>query len=118
MEIVKSEIIMTKDLKGKIAIKFFNDLHFEELCIKHIPGYQIDRFNIIAVRVFSAKEFIITVFAVDKESHKTLHSNKFAVKKFKIENLAPAEFLKYVEAFNFTVADDEFHIDEMEIINK
>lgn len=109
---------MTKDLKGKIAVKFFNERHLEELCLKHISGYEIERFEIVAIRVFAGKEFIVTVYAADKNSHKTTSGNKFAVKKFKIENIEPSEILKYVEAFNLTVGDDAYHLDEMEITNK
>lgn len=106
---------MIKELRGKIAVKFFNDLHLEELCIKHVPGYEVDRFDIVAIRVFAGKEFIVTVFASDKLKMK---SNGSAVKKFKIEKVSPMEFLNYIESFNFTVSEEGYHLDQMEVINK
>jgi hypothetical protein len=109
---------MIKELKGKIAVKFFNDLHLEELCIKYIAGYEVDRFDILAIRVFSGKEFILTIYAADKLTHKRTQGEGLAVKKFKIEKISPLVFLNYIESFNFTISESGFQLDEMEVINR
>jgi hypothetical protein len=104
----------THEFKGKIAASFTSS-HLKELCAKHIPGFDDNRFRIIAVRVFAGTEFIVTVYANDlKHSENT----KLQVKKFKIESLSHAEFYNYVYGYNFTVFDEAIDPELMEVENK
>ena len=110
---------MEYDYGGKISAKFHANSGIETFCAKYILHYDPKRFHIVAIRVFSAKEFIITVYLEDKlKDLNKLHPGKILVKKFKIENIAPAEFFDLLEAFNFTLSNDHYDLDNMEVINK
>ena len=93
-------------------------MDLQDLCIKHIPGYEKERFDIVAVRVFASKEFIVTIYAADKQSNKTVKEMRYPVKKFKVQSLSMAELFDFVEAFSFTVSDDNFYLEDMEVTNK
>ena len=104
----------THELKGKIAATFIPE-QLNELCAKHIPGFDDNRYRIIAIRVFAGTEFIVTVYANDlKHSENT----KLQVKKFKIESLSHAEFYNFVQGYNFTVFDEAIDPELMEVENK
>jgi hypothetical protein len=103
----------TKDIHGKITLTFSEE-KLKHLCQDHIPGFDPDRFKIVAVRVFAGKEFIVTVFAQDKLNSDDLHH----AKKFKIETLSHKEFYNYVDGYNFTLVDDSVHIEAMTVTNK
>jgi hypothetical protein len=109
---------MIKDLRGKISVRLNESKDLEELCAKHIPGYDRDRFEIVAIRVFASKEFIVTVYAADKVSNKTVRELRYPVKKFKIQSLAMHELYEFVEAFNFTISADDYDVDDMDVTNK
>jgi hypothetical protein len=102
-----------KDIHGKIALTF-SEHKLKELCMNHIPGFERERFTIVAIRVYAGKEFIVTVFAQDKLKDADLHH----VKKFKIETLSHKEFYNYVDGYNYTLVDESVHIDDMAVINK
>ena len=109
---------MIRDLRGKISVKIADHMDLEDLCVKHIPGFEKERFEIVAVRVFASKEFIVTIYAADKHSQKTVNELRYPVKKFKIQSLSMQELFNFVEAFNFTVSDDDFYLEDMEVTNK
>jgi hypothetical protein len=110
---------MDKDYGGKISAKFHANSGIETFCAKHILHYDSKRFHIVAVRVFAAKEFIVTVYLDDKlKEISTIHPGKILVKKFKIENITATEFFDLIEAFNFTLSNDHYDLDNMEVINK
>ncbi|MDP1803067.1 MAG: hypothetical protein Q8L81_17025 [Bacteroidota bacterium] len=110
---------MDNDYGGKISAKFYANSGIETFCAKHILHYDPKRFYIVAIRVFAAKEFIITIYMEDKlKDLSTIHPGKILVKKFKIENVTPEEFFDLVEAFNFTLSNDNYDLDNMEVINK
>jgi hypothetical protein len=104
----------TLQFKGKIATTFMpQQLH--DFCAKHIPGFDDNRYRIIAMRVFAGTEFIVTVYANDlKHSENT----RLQVKKFKIESLSHTEFYNFVYGYNFTVFDESVDPELMEIENK
>jgi hypothetical protein len=104
----------THELKGKITMTFTTE-QLTELCTKHIPGFDGNRYRIIAVRVFAGTEFIVTVYANDlKQSENT----KLQVRKFKIESLSHVEFYNFVSGYNFTVFDKAIDPELMEVENK
>ena len=106
------------DMTGKIAVKFRSE-PLNALCKKYIPSFDDVRFEIVAVRLFAAKEFIVTVYAADKLSNITsLPDGKQPVKKFKLENVNPADLPAIVEAFNFTLCNENYNLEEMGITNK
>lgn len=104
----------TYELKGKIAMTCTTE-QLKELCTKHIPGFDDNRYRIVAVRVFAGTEFIVTVYANDlKHSENT----KLQVRKFKIESLSHAEFYQFVYGYNYTVFYGSIDPGLMEVENK
>lgn len=104
----------THEFKGKISASF-KARQLNELCLKHIPGFDDNRYRIVAIRVFAGTEFIVTVYANDlKHSENT----KLKVRKFKIESLSHSEFYNYVYGYNFTVFDGAIDLELMEVENK
>ena len=104
----------THELKGKIAATFTPE-QLNELCARHVPGFDNNRYRIIAIRVYAGTEFIVTVYANDlKHSENT----KLQVKKFKIETLSHTEFYNYVYGYNFTVFNGAIDPELMEVENQ
>ena len=48
----------------------------------------------------------------------TISVGALPVKKFKIENIDPAELPFVVDAFNLTISNGQYNLDEMEVTNK
>lgn len=108
------------DMAGSIAAKFANHQTLNDFCLDHIPNYNAVRFRAIAIRVLLGKETVITIYAVDKLQQKdtVLNTEKIPVKKFKLNTLPVSVLFSYCESFNFTLSDNNYPIDNMEIINK
>lgn len=107
-------------ISGGIAAKLKNNTTLDDFCKKYIPNYDPDRFEAIALRFFSGKETIVTVYALDKyrQEGTTYHPDKIPVKKFKILNVSAAEFFHIFEELNFTLSTGNYSITDMEVINK
>ena len=90
----------------------------EALCVKHIPGYDSKRFAVVALRVFASKEFIVTIYAADKTSNKTVRELRYPVKKFKVQTLSMQELFELVGAFNFTLSVDNYDVEDMDVTNR
>jgi hypothetical protein len=119
---MKTEIIpfAHHGISGGIAVKLRNNTSLDDLCKKYIVNYDPDRFEAIAIRFFSGKEVIVTIYALDKfrQEGTTYDPDKIPVKKFKIMNVPPNEFFHFFEEFNFTLGTGNYSITDMEIINK
>ena len=106
------------NLSGQISLSFSLHLNIVDFFIKHIPGYDSQRFNIVAIRVFSGEEFVVTLYAEDKQHVTSIHPGKLMVKKFKIVGISHEEFFMFTEGYNFTVFNKEYDVTQMEVINK
>jgi len=105
-------------MNGKIKVKFF-DGALEGFCKKYIGEFNAGRFEIVAIRIFAAQGFTVTIYAIDRENKSTLlPPNKQPTRKFKIENVNAADIPQIVESFNFTVAEENFDLDEIEVLNR
>lgn len=83
-----------------------------------LAGYDENRFEAIALRVFIEKNPIITLYALDKERAKRPGADgKLPVHKFKIEMSFDDFFLRFKQ-FDFTVSSGNYNIEDMEVINK
>ena len=103
---------------GQITAEF-NSANFEQLCHRYFAGFDTSRFSVVAVRLYCAREIVLTVYAEDKlNKNHELPENKFPVKKFKTELKSTAELLEVMSAYNFTVADPAYNVDEMEVMNR
>ena len=104
----------THEFKGSISASL-SAHQLIDLCLRHIPGFDENRYRIVAIRVFAGTEFIVTVYANDlRHSENT----KLQVRKFKIETLSHTEFYNYVYGYNFTVFDGAIDPGLMEVENK
>jgi hypothetical protein len=109
---------------GKISLTFISAQKLQEFCTTHIPGFDPARLQVSAIRLFAGSEFILTLYAVDKQL--SAQHGKKMVKKFKLEHLAPSVLVEYISGFNFTVSDGSLDLDHdglpdkdsMEVINK
>jgi hypothetical protein len=107
-------------ISGGIAVKLRNNATLDDFSKKYIPNYDPDRFETIAIRLFSGKEVIITVYALDKfrQEGTTYDPDKIPVKKFKILDIPATELFLLFEEFNFTLSSGNYSITDMEVINK
>lgn len=107
-------------ISGGISVKLRNNISLDDFCVQHLPTYDPDRFEAIAIRLFSGQETIITVYALDKtrQEGSSYNPSKIPVKKFKIETLSSSAIFDLFEEYNFTLQLGNYEITDMEIINK
>jgi hypothetical protein len=110
-------VINMNEWEGKITVKVHNENDVESFCKRFIPGFDPGRYKVLAVRVFAAGEFIVTVYAIDK-LREDAGSDDLKVRKFKLENVTMQNLFNLVEAFNFTVSDPRYALDHMKVLNK
>jgi hypothetical protein len=103
---------------GRISVSMATEAKLINLCTRHIPGYEPERLKIVAVRVFSGQEFIVTVYAQDRSYETTVHPGKVMVRKFKLTTLSPMELLTCIGEFNTTLFLESYGDFDMEVINK
>ena len=108
------------DLNGEMAVTLANGQTLDDFCQQYLPDYNRDRFEAFAIRVFLARETVITIYAVDKirQEDSSLNPEKMAVKKFKLNSLPLDEVLAYVGAFNCTLTNGNYALQDMEVVNK
>ena len=108
------------DLTGEISITLKNGFVLDDIFIKYIHDYNRDRFEAISVRVFSGKENIVTLYAIDKvrQEDSTVPAGKIPVKKFKMVDIPLHELLPHLQSFNFTLGTNNYPIEVMEVVNK
>jgi hypothetical protein len=108
------------DISGGITVKLRDDLSLDDICMENLPDYNRDRFEAVALRLFAGKEVIVTIYAIDKERQEGSNFNpdKMPVKKFKIENVSVPKLFEWFQEFNFTINTGNYHIEDMEVINK
>jgi hypothetical protein len=111
--------VTAHDLSGLASVDFHKKNDFRLFASK-LPGYNPDRFDPVALRVFVQNgEPLITLFALDtfRQELSDSHINKLPVKKFRL-TLNWDEFFKYVKRFDFTVSNGAFDIKDILVINK
>ena len=108
------------DVSGFIAAKFSNGQTLDDFCVEHIAGYNRNRFEAIALRLFVGKETIITIYALDKirQEGTTYDHSKIPVKKFKIDTLSADALFSYCDSLNVTLDTGNYAIEDMEVMNK
>jgi len=103
------------DMTGFVSVKMAANRNLDDFCKQYVPGYDAERFEAVAIRLFAGKETVITVYAHDKQSNSD--SGKLPVKKFKITR-APFEAYQFIESFNMTLSSGKYDINNMEVTNK
>jgi len=107
-------------LSGNAAMDLFRKEELNTLAGKMIDGYNPDRFDAAALRIFVQKKSpVITLYAVDKYKQEEDHypKHKIPVKKFKIR-LSFEELLKRIKRFDLTLSNDAYDLQDMLVINK
>lgn len=107
---------MESNFTGKISAEL-NIRAIEQLCLRHVPFYDPMRFKIVAIRVYSGNEFIVTVYASDS-FHQPIFGETNPVKKFKIINVPPSDVFNCLTSFNFTLFDEQHKDDAIVVTNK
>lgn len=117
---MKQEQDIETELKGGITVNMANDQTLEDFCAEYIPGYNRDRFDALAIRVFAGNETVITIFAVDKirQEDSILKEGRLPVKKFKLTDIPLSAVLSYCSSFNCTLSTGNYDIEDMEVMNK
>jgi len=112
--------LLQETVTGKLSVKMANSQTLDDFCVHHIPDYNRDRFEALAIRVFVGDETIITIYAVDKlrQEGNTFGGGKIPVKKFKLNDLPLSELFSYCESFNCTLSTGNYELEDMEVINK
>lgn len=109
---------MVPELTGNISVSI-DDTMLKQLCMKLIPSYDENRFEVVAVRVYSGSESFVTFYLEDRENASTtLHPGRYPVKKFKVEIGSLETLYKAITGFNFTLANPAYRIEDMEVTNK
>ena len=107
-------------ISGGLHVTLRDGLTLDDFCMQNIPGYNSDRFEAVALRMFAGKEIIATVYVLDK--HRQEGSNydpgKLPVKKIKLENITIANLFEWFSDFNFTLSSGNYDLEDIEVINK
>jgi hypothetical protein len=107
-------------ISGGIHVTLRSGQNLDDLCMQYIDGYNPDRFEAVAVRLFAGRETIVTVYALDKtrQDNSSNPEAKLPVKKFKLEYLSVKELFDFFEEFNFTLSSGNYNLEDIEVINK
>jgi hypothetical protein len=105
-------------MEGKLAVEIPDKELLQEFCKKHIPSYDATRFELVALRLYNGPSLIVTVYAADKSSHKTVRELRYPVKKFKLEKVPTGDLLFLSRQFNFTLSVPHYDLDDMDVTNR
>lgn len=104
-------------LNGIVSINLNDKQNFNDLGAE-LTGYNTERFEAVALRVFIENTPLVTVYAIDKfKQVKPDFKGKLPVHKFKKEMSFDELFYK-LKNVNFTVTTGEYDIEDMEVVNK
>lgn len=101
------------------TIKFVESSPVDDFCTLHIPGYEVNRYEAIALRIYYGSKMDIIIYAIDKEYlGKGEYSNgRLPVKQFCLHNLYLKELLPYIDEMHFCVQTGRYPLDEIELLN-
>lgn len=108
------------DIGGTISLSFIEGSSFTDFCMQHIAGYNPDRLEAFALRVFYGKEISVTVYAKDnyKSDDDNFDKDKMPVKKFKLDKTALHHLFNITGECNFTLSTGNYPLEDMEVINR
>jgi len=114
-----SDTDIQNDLGGAISVRFTPGSSFADYCATHIPNYDPDRFEIMAIRFFYGKEIDITLYAVDKDRQDAKDKDDIIpVRKFRLTTAFLKDILLFIDECNFTLTTGEYPLANMRVINK
>ena len=106
------------DLTGMAALDFHEGVDFNVFAAM-ITGYNPDRFDPVALKIYSAaSSVIVTLYAMDKSAREKSRypDDKLPVKKFKME-MELHELMKYIRQFDLVVTNKDYAISDMVVVN-
>lgn len=111
---------INEDLNGQLSVKLKNGKTIQQFCTEHIPEYNPDRLEVLAIRFYYGLENYVTLYAIDKQRQEgsNFTENKIPVKKIKLNGNFLQELLPFIDEYNFTLSTGNYPIEHMEIINK
>jgi hypothetical protein len=107
-------------LVGFAAMDFYQGEDLNSLAVRLIEGYNPDRFDAMALRVFvQERDPVILIYSVDKYrlEQNNYPEDKLPVKKFRI----PATFdqlIRCIKRLDCTLSNDYYDIADMLVMNK
>jgi hypothetical protein len=106
-------------MEGKLSVTFNKSGSLYDFCQDLFADFDPLRFDIVAARLYYSGEIIFTVYAVDKtKPDSDSEEGILKVKKFKAINPSLTLLLNLIREFNFTITNREYHLEEIEVINK
>lgn len=113
------DTVTKDDLGGAISVKFTPGSSFADYCATHIPNYDPERFEIMAIRFFYGKEIDITLYAIDIDRQsKTDKDDIIPVRKFRLTTAFLKDILLFIDECNFTLTTGDYPLANMRVINK
>jgi hypothetical protein len=105
------------DMGGAMSIRFTPGSSFNDYCRSHIPNYDAERLQVLAIRFYYGRETIVTLYAMDKDQ---LHDDdgEIPVKKFKLTVNFLKDVFPHIEECNFTLTTGHYALENMRVINK
>ncbi|MEO5643915.1 MAG: hypothetical protein ABIQ40_03360 [Bacteroidia bacterium] len=107
------------DLSGSASLEFYDSDNFQSFASRAL-GYDADRFDPVALKIFISGEHpVVTLYALDKSAHEKENTpkDKLPVHKFKVRITWP-EIFKFVKSFDLVVSDGNYDIKDMLVENK
>ena len=107
-------------LLGFAGLDFYKEEDLNSLAVRLIDGYNPDRFDAMALRLFiQEKDPVIVIYSVDKFrlEQNNYPTDKLPVKKFRIP-ISFDQLIRSVKRLDFTLGNDNYDIADMLVINK
>jgi len=113
-----SDTDIKDDLGGAMSVKFKAGKNFQDYCTTHLPDYDAERLEVMAVRFYYGKETEVTLYAMDKDRLATAPEGEVPVKKFKLTVDFLKDILPLIAECNFTLTTGHYPLESMRVINK
>ncbi|MEO6904093.1 MAG: hypothetical protein ABI315_13225 [Bacteroidia bacterium] len=107
----------SNDIISKSSVKLKSGKTLKDFCLEHLPNYNPEHYEALAIKFYAGKEISLTIFASIKLLKKQIRSTcQLPIKKFKIQRLPLAVLLDYFEEFNFTICKADYDNVDTKII--
>lgn len=113
-----SDTDIKDDLGGAMSVKFKATKNFQDYCTGHIPNYDPERLEALAVRFYHGKETEVTVYAIDKDRLTSAPEGEIPVRKFKLAGAFLQDIIPLIAECNFTLTTGHYSLESMRVINK
>lgn len=107
-------------ISGSISVKLQAGRKLDDFFLNILPTFDRKRFEILAIRIFSGRENIITLYALDKTLLKREReiNGKLPVKKIKLYGLNIQDLFNFFDSYNLTISTGKYDLKEILITNR